>query len=159
MGYNSENKSQASKIKKISPHTLLEAALSERENAYTNDAFWLVKSRDAHRLEGIHRSRKTMGLSAWLLFIDSISCGWWGLCGSGTESLFQCRYRLELMLVWSCWAVPSYATFSPLPASSAPIQARKDPSALPVYRHNYIKLTSLKLLVDQNFDDNSLWRN
>ena len=35
---------------KISPHIPLKTALSERENHSTNDAFWLVESRDAHRL-------------------------------------------------------------------------------------------------------------
>ena len=35
---------------KISPHIPLKTALSERENHSTNDAFWLVESRDAYRL-------------------------------------------------------------------------------------------------------------
>ena len=35
---------------KISPHIPLKTALSERENHCTNDAFWLVESRDAYRL-------------------------------------------------------------------------------------------------------------
>ena len=34
---------------KISPHLPLKTALSKRENHSTNDAFWLVESRDAHR--------------------------------------------------------------------------------------------------------------
>ena len=35
----------------ISPHVPLKTALSKRENQSTNDAFWLVDSRDAHRLD------------------------------------------------------------------------------------------------------------
>ena len=35
---------------KISPRIPLKTALSERENHSTDDAFWLVESRDAHRL-------------------------------------------------------------------------------------------------------------
>ena len=35
---------------KISPHIPLKTAPSKRENHSTNDAFWLVESRDAHRL-------------------------------------------------------------------------------------------------------------
>ena len=34
---------------KISPHIPLKTALSTRENHSTNDAFWLVESRDVHR--------------------------------------------------------------------------------------------------------------
>ena len=35
---------------KISPHIPLKTAFSNRENHSINDAFWLVESRDAHRL-------------------------------------------------------------------------------------------------------------
>ena len=35
---------------KISPYTTLKTALSKRENHSTNNAFWLVESRDAYRL-------------------------------------------------------------------------------------------------------------
>ena len=42
---------------KISPHIPLKNALSKRENHSTNDAFWLVESRDARRLaDDISRS-------------------------------------------------------------------------------------------------------
>ena len=41
---------------KISPHTPLKTALSKRENHSTNDAFWLVESRDAHRLVMLYQA-------------------------------------------------------------------------------------------------------
>ena len=34
---------------KISPHIPLKTAISKREKHSTNDAFWWVESRDAHR--------------------------------------------------------------------------------------------------------------
>ena len=42
---------QAWNKENISPHVPLKTALSKRENQSTNDAFWLVDSRDAHRLD------------------------------------------------------------------------------------------------------------
>ena len=44
---------------KISPRISLKTALSERENHSPNDGFWLVESRDAHRL--------LVNLNRWLV--------------------------------------------------------------------------------------------
>ena len=45
---------QAWNKSKISPYTPLKTALPQRENHSTNNAFWLVESRDAHHL---HKNR------------------------------------------------------------------------------------------------------
>ena len=61
---------QAWNKSKISPYTPLKTALPQRENHSTNNAFWLVESRDAHHLHNnrVQLLQDLFGTPKWPLW-------------------------------------------------------------------------------------------